>query len=307
MDRRMDRIEALAHLERVSRLADVAYEELVLPESRHSVAGRMRLHHLDWGTAGLPAALFLHGGCLTAHTWDLVCLALRRERHCLALDQRGHGDSEWSPEADYRISAHQADLAGWIAALGVSRPVLIGQSLGALNALFHARTHAAELAGVVLVDIAAGVQHSVGAARIGEFTRGAPEELESLDEVIERARAFNPRRDPELLRRSLVHNLRPKPNGRLTWKYDRRFIAGPPSTRFTELDQVAAAASEVTCPVLVVRGAESDVVDAPAARGFAALFPRARLVTIAAAGHTVQGDNPRDLVTELRAFFRELD
>jgi pimeloyl-ACP methyl ester carboxylesterase len=160
---------------------------------------------------------------------------------------------------------------------------------------------------VVLVDIAAGVQHSAGAARIGEFTRGAPEELESLDEVIARARGFNPRRDPELLRRSLMHNLRPKPNGRLAWKYDRRFIAGPPSARFTELDQVEAAAREVTCPVLVVRGAESDVVDEPAARNFTAMFPRARLATIPAAGHTVQGDNPRDLVGELRRFFAELE
>jgi pimeloyl-ACP methyl ester carboxylesterase len=302
----MDRIEALAHLERASRLADVEVPELVLPESRHCLAGRMRLHHLDWGTAGLPPALFLHGGCLTAHTWDLVCLALRAERHCLALDQRGHGDSEWSPEVDYGTEAHQRDLAAWIGALGCRRPVLVGQSLGALNSLLYARSHGAELAGVVLVDIAAGVQHSIGAQRIAEFTRGAPEEVDSLDEVIERARAFNPRRDPELLRRSLIHNLRRKPNGRLTWKYDRRFLATPPSARL-RLDDVATAAREVTCPVLVVRGAESDVVDEASARAFTALFQRARLVTVAAAGHTVQGDNPRDLLRELRAFFSELE
>jgi pimeloyl-ACP methyl ester carboxylesterase len=306
MDRQPDRIEALAHLERASRLAGVEAPEIVLPESRHCLAGRMRLHHLDWGTAGRPAALFLHGGCLTAHTWDLVCLALRGERHCLALDQRGHGDSEWSPEADYRFTAHQDDLAGWLAALGCRRPVLVGQSLGAINALYWARSHSADLAGIVLVDVAVGTHTSIGVKRIGDFTRGAPDELESVDDAIERAREFNPRRDPELLRRSLMHNLRPKPNGRLTWKYDRRMLATPPSARGAELEPIAASAREVTCPVLVVRGGESDVVDERSARDFAALFPRARLVTIGGAGHTVQGDNPRDLVTELRRFFGEL-
>src|SRR5215831_10648717 len=154
------------HLARAAGLARVEYPELAVPESRHCVAGRTRLHYLDWGTAGRPPALFLHGGCLTAHTWDLVCLALRGERHCLALDQRGHGDSEWSPEADYRFEAHQHDLRAWISGLGCQRPVLVGQSLGAINALQYARVHGRELAGIVLVDVAPGVQRSIGAQRI---------------------------------------------------------------------------------------------------------------------------------------------
>src|SRR5262245_49859397 len=57
----------------------------------------MRFHYLDWGTRGRPPMVFLHGGGLNVHTWDLVCAALKPERHCIALDQRGHGDSEWSP------------------------------------------------------------------------------------------------------------------------------------------------------------------------------------------------------------------
>ena len=54
--------------------------------------------------------LFLHGGGLNVHTWDLVCSSLKLERHCLALDQRGHGDSEWSPEMDYGFETHAADV-----------------------------------------------------------------------------------------------------------------------------------------------------------------------------------------------------
>ncbi len=62
------------------------------------------------GNKHLPTIVFLHGGALNAHTWDLVCLALRDDYHCVALDQRGHGDSDWAPAdsnegADYTMGA----------------------------------------------------------------------------------------------------------------------------------------------------------------------------------------------------------
>src|ERR1700730_9194405 len=77
-------------------LAGVAVKEIVLPEDRDAVVGGIRLHYLDWGGDGMPI-VFLHGGGLNAHTYDLVCLGLRESYHCLSVDQRGHGDSEWSP------------------------------------------------------------------------------------------------------------------------------------------------------------------------------------------------------------------
>jgi len=279
--------------------------ELVLPRERQCIAGRTRLHYLDWGTAGRPPLLLLHGGCLTAHTWDLVCLTLRDRHHCLALDQRGHGDSEWSPEGDYGPAAHRADIEAWIGELGCERPVLVGQSMGALNALEYARAHSPELGGIVLVDIGVRAHHSVGVARIREFTRGGPAEADSVDVFAARALAFNPRRDPRLLRRSLLHNLRTLPRGGFAWKYDRRFLAEGSGAFATLLDDLARAAAEVTCPVLVVRGAESDVVSETDGRELTALFPNARFVQVAGAGHTVQGDNPRDLSAALADFLSQ--
>src|SRR5919108_6028446 len=84
--------------------------EVVLPQSREFHLGRMRFHYLDWGNRHLPTIVFLHGGGLNAHTWDLVCLALRGDYHCLALDQRGHGDSEWSPVGDYSLPSQVRDI-----------------------------------------------------------------------------------------------------------------------------------------------------------------------------------------------------
>src|SRR5262249_57028565 len=110
--------EFRTHLELSAATAGVALPEIVLPDERHLLLRRMRFHYLDWGIAGLPPVVFLHCGGLNAHTWDLVCAALRRDRHCVALDQRGHGESEWSPPMDYSTRSHVGDLESFLAMLG---------------------------------------------------------------------------------------------------------------------------------------------------------------------------------------------
>ena len=100
------------HLSTTAVRAGFSFDDVVLPQGHYAQVGGMRLHYLDWGNKHLPPLLFLHGGALTAHTWDLVCLALRDEYHCLALDQRGHGDSDWSEDADYTMGAQLTDTFG---------------------------------------------------------------------------------------------------------------------------------------------------------------------------------------------------
>jgi pimeloyl-ACP methyl ester carboxylesterase len=214
--------EELDHLRLAAKIAGIEADPIVLPEERELVVGGLTLHYLDWGTGG-PPMLFLHGGGLTAHTWDLVCLALRRSYRCLALDQRGHGESAWSPDGDYGAEAFVADIEALVEQLQLHRPVLVGQSLGGINALSYATRHADELTALVVVDAGPQVRWEDG-QRIRDFI-SATSELQSLEEFVERARAFNPRRDPRLLRRSLLRNLRRLPDGRLTRKSDPRLLA----------------------------------------------------------------------------------
>jgi len=299
------RSQALAHLRLATDVAGMDVDEVVLPAEHDTVVDGMRLHYLDWGRRGAPALLFLHGGCLTAHTWDLVCLALRADFHCLAVDQRGHGDSGWSPILDYGPDAHVRDLAGLIEQLGLKKPVLIGQSLGGLNAMTYATQAAERLAGIVVVDVGPDIQWS-GAMRIANFVMDDPGPG-SVEDFVQRARAFNPRRDPRLLRYSLLHNLRRLSDGTWTWKYDRRGIS---PERFASvrrnLDQLRDATHAITCPVLVVRGAESDGFSDTDAARFAAALSDGRWVEVDDAGHTVQGDNPRELVRVLADFLGEI-
>ena len=293
------------HLELSAAVAGVQLPEIVLPDAHHLLLGGMRLHYLDWGTSGLPLVLFLHGGGLNAHTWDLVCASLRRARHCLALDQRGHGESEWSPPMDYSIESHAGDLEAFVRALGLERFVLVGMSLGGANALAWAGQHSRQLAGLVLIDVGPETR-AAGVQKIQAFTAEATP-LDSVDQFVERALAFNPRRNRELLRRSLLHNLRQMPDGRWMWKYDQRHRGKvDPTARDRRRDLLWSAVDKVECPTLVVRGAQSDVFHDEDAERLAARLRRGRWVKIEGAGHTVQGDNPAGLLVSLHAFLDEI-
>jgi pimeloyl-ACP methyl ester carboxylesterase len=222
---------------------------------------------------------------------------------CYALDLRGHGDSEWSRQMEYSLEAHAGDVHAFVTALELVDAVIVGMSLGGGTAVRYAIDHPPR----ALVVVDTGPQtNRVGGRAIIDFMR-APAELDSIDEFIERSMAFNPRRDPRLLRRSLLHNLMRLPDGKWTWKYDRRHFGRLDDAAQDRARQAAWANVEsITCPVLLVRGAESPVLSRESADAFAARLVDARVVEISGAGHTVQGDNPRDLSAALHAFLHEV-
>ena len=289
------------HLETTAVRAGFEFSDVVLPQSYEFRLGQMRFHYLDWGNKHLPTIVFLHGGALNAHTWDLVCLALRDDYHCVALDQRGHGDSDWSHDSDYTMAAQLADTKGFIDHLKLDKFILVGMSLGAINSLAFAVNHPERLSNLVIIDAGPEMRRP-GSSRIRDFVNGVAETV-TIEGIIEKALQFNPRRDPKILRRSLMHALRQQPDGTWRWKYDRR--------RFQVLDQEKHRAeraalgdglARVTCPTLIVRGGESDVFHEEDGIRLAQRLPDGKFVTVPKAGHTVQGDNPKDLVAELRRF-----
>jgi len=289
------------HLSTTAARAGFSFDEVVLPEERRVTVNGLGFRYLDWGSKGQRPILFLHGGALTAHTWDLCCLALRDEYHCMALDQRGHGDTDWAPDLDYSIAAQREDVKGFAEAVGLGQFVLVGMSMGAINGLAYAIEYPVTLSALVLIDAGPNVRRPAS-RRIRDFVNGGAEP-ETLEAIIERAMSFNPRRDPLILRRSLMHNLRPQTDGTWIWKYDRRRFQQMGGDRHAaERRGLAAGLARVTCPTLVVRGGESDVFHDEDAERLAAGLSDGRWITIPKAGHTVQGDNPKDLAAALRDF-----
>src|SRR5438552_16744423 len=130
----MDQAGQIEMLREAVAIAGLQARAIVLPEDRQMIVGAMRFHYLDWGGDSRPI-IFLHGGGLNAHTWDVICLMLRHQYHCLALDQRGHGDSEWEPTSDYSHDSQVQDVKGFIKKLSLERPLLIGHSMGGFAAI----------------------------------------------------------------------------------------------------------------------------------------------------------------------------
>ena len=298
--------DELEHLALAARISGVEVE-IVRPASKEISRERMRLHYLDWGTAGRRPILFLHGAALNAHTWDVVCLILRGQYHCYALDQRGHGESAWAEDANYSGDAHRGDIEAFVHHLGLGDDqfVLVGHSMGGFNAFNYAFHHSHRLAALVLVD-AGPTMLTKGARRIVDFVTQTAES-DSLEQIIEKAIAFNPRREPRLLRRSILHNFRRGPTGKWVRKTDLRMLPGN-GNREQERERLIERfrqASRVICPTLIVQGGLSDVFTAEDAQKLAAGFPHGHYAQVGEAGHTVQGDNPRVLAEVLSQFLGE--
>lgn len=297
------------NLYEAAKVWGLEFERKIKPKSRHVIIDGFRLHYLDWGSKGKQPMLLLHGGGQTAHTWDFFSLCLRNEYHVYALDQRGHGDSEWSPISDYSDGAHQRDLEGLVEHLKLDQFVLIGLSMGGTNAYTYAASHWKRLAGLVIVDVGPEIAIQ-GRRNIRDFT-ASTSHLDSIEKFVDRAAVFNPRRPREMLRRSLSHNLRQLPDGNWTWKTDRRHQTWASSeAAFRDSPQDIQKRWEyirnIRCPTLIVRGSETDILTQKVADRMAKIIPCSQTVNISNAGHTVMGDNPPEFEARVREFLKTL-
>jgi esterase len=263
--------------------------------------GDLKLHYLATGDLSGQPVLFLHGGGLTAYTWVPVLNALHGSYRCLLPELRGHGDSDWSADGAYYLEHYAADVANLLASLDFEPCVVVGMSLGGQVAMKLA-SEGHDFRGLVLVDVGPTVSRQ-GGAEIRSFLE--VHRYESFEAALDAARAFNPSRSLESLTVSLSHNMVHHADGSWTWKWDPRRYETLERRR-EQAEELWSGLSEVRCPVLIARGEHSTVFPAESAELTAAAFPDARLVTIPGAGHTVQGDNPAALASELDRFFGEV-
>lgn len=292
--------------------------EVVLPEDRWVRLNGLDFHYLDWGNPHLPHVVLLHGGSLTAHTWDMAALLMRQRYHLIALDQRGHGDSGWTPDdqldrdnSDLMLEDARAFIEHLAAGEGVERLALVGMSMGGINAVRYAARHPQRLDAVVVVDVGPETMRE-GVIEMEQFRRDT-ETLERFDDFLERAVAFNPQRKRDHLAYSLTHSLKQTAEGKWTWKQDhrRRELAEASEAEQQRARQRRAEAMwadlrAITTRTLLMRGAESKILAAEHARRVWEAMADAGLVVIPGAGHSVQGDNPKAFAAELDAFLTKV-
>jgi len=258
--------------------------------SRRLDIGGLSFHYLDWGGDG-PPLVMLHGLTGHAHTWDHTAAALRDRYRVLALDQRGHGDSEWAPQYGGGLMAD--DLLGFLDALQLQEVTLMGLSMGGIVAFLFAASHPERVRDLVVLDI--GPELAAPGGRRVAAGLAANHVFGSEDEAFAQMRAVDPRPKDEALRHRVRHNLRRLPDGALTWKYDDALRV--PGAIF---DRTAAerwaAWKAVSCPVLLVRGEDSDILAPETAQRMLAENALAGLVIVPACGHSITLDNPQGLL-----------
>lgn len=273
------------------------------PTSKFVQANGLKFHYLDWGSPDSPPLVLLHGVGQTCHTWDLFAAAMAPHFHVMAFDQRGHGDSDWAPDRDYARQTMVNDVAAFTTAAGLDNFFLIGMSMGGMNSMMFTSQNKERVRSLVVVDIGPRVERT-GSSHIRDFMSGN-REFNDLDEAAAVIYKFNPRRPLEAIRKyTCVYNLKQLPSGKWTWKYDSYFASaqrlGDPQVMH---DLLAAAATLIRCPTLLVRGAQSDVFSLEGAKEFQQLIPESGFELVEGAGHSVMGDNPPGFEAAVRRFY----
>ncbi len=260
-----------------------------------AVAG-LRLHCLDYGTAGFRPMLCLHGSGAHAHWFDFVASGLKQRFHVIALDQRGHGDSEWAEPPDYSFERYALDLDELIHKLDLRDFVLLGHSMGGTVALTYAGAHPERIAALIVVDTT---------------PRMAPERLAQMRQIGNRQSSYATREElaaryrlrpdsgttpPHAVRYIAERSARQGEDGRWRHKFDRRQYA----TR-QPIDGLALW-SRITVPALLVRGQHTTRITPEAYQAVKERCPHVALADVAASDHHITLDNPPGFVQAITPF-----
>lgn len=263
--------------------------------------GGLTFHYVMWGHESAPPLVLLHGLTSHARSWDALGRELSASRRVIALDQRGHGDSDRAPDGDYRVATMAGDVVGIVDALGLGRFELLGLSMGGRVGIAYAGSHVARVERLCIVDIGPEIDVT-GMERIRRMMAASPERIGSEEEAVELARRANPRAPEAGLRERVRHALRPLPDGGFEWKYDKALRDMMRQGGRRDTIDLWEPLRRITAPTLLVRGAESDVLSPDVAKRMVDALPDGRLVEISGAGHPVPMDQPEAFARAVRAF-----
>jgi len=272
-------------------------------------ADGLTLHALEWSSEGI-LLLFLHGFSNSARVWDDIAPVLAPHYRVIALDQRGHGDSDNDAEGRYDHETMARDVESVLESLGVERVVIVGHSLGGRVAMRFAGRNPEKLAGLVIVDSGPELD-ARGTTRITLDVKSSVSSFESVAAYEKVLHRQYPETHATILARLARHWLREREDGRFELKLDPAFMRGRADTPAADaqkwMEEETAilwdALKKLPCPALVVRGAASDVLDADTADKMAEeVIPNATLEVVPACGHSVMLDNPEGFEKALTGF-----
>lgn len=262
----------------------------VKPYDRYVDANELRLHYLEWGHKQGQPMVLLHGFLAHAHVWDEIAPAFKGRYRVLALDQRGHGQSDWSQEAAYTIDDHFSDIDALITALELRDVILIGHSMGGRNALLYTACKPSVVARLILID-ARPDDTPQSSQALKALLDTLPPKASSLDEVTQALKGLYPYLSKQCCKHIARYGYKQEDDGTLIPWYDTRMSVQCERMNYAT-EGLWPYLLGIACPTLIVRGKESPFVSKEVAQRMCELIPIALVREIAHATHMPAQENP---------------
>ncbi len=266
------------------------------------IAG-LKLRLQDYGTAGKPQMLCLHGGAANAHWYDFVAQGFTADYHVRAVDLRGHGDSQWdpSPTPSYGYQQHAADVNALAEKLDLRDFILIGHSMGGMIGSLYTATYPGRAKAFMLVDTTIKMTPE----RIAGFSAISSREgrhYASQEEFIASYKVHpgGSTAAPEIHRHIAQSSGRSFDDGRWRHKVDRKVYGN------RELVDSFPLWNKIKIPTLLMKGERSQRIDPPTIANVKSRAPQVEVAEVPNCDHHITLDNPAGFIQVARAFLDKL-
>ncbi|PKB68647.1 MAG: hypothetical protein BZY82_00260 [SAR202 cluster bacterium Io17-Chloro-G3] len=272
------------------------------PVDRTFISNGLKLHYLEWGSPNATPLILIHHMNSHAHTWDRFADSMSEQYRVLALDMRGHGDSQWADPGNYKTVDFASDVEALVNHLGVSRAIILGGSVGGRVALVYAGQHQEQTAALIVEDVGP-VRTAESAASFPAMAKVADPEFNDVSEAIAYWKAHpgghGDYRPDEAWEHIAQHSIKRKANGKFTFKRDKAM--------FGDFETLALwdHVESIKCPFLLILGDASSTVSEEHRDRMIQSIPDSTLVTVERAGHIVLHDKPQEYERAVRSFLKE--
>ena len=265
------------------------------PKDSYFELDGLRLHYVDWGNEGARPFLLLHGLQDCARSWDTFASSISPRFRVIALDHRGHGDSAWASADRYRLQDYVSDVEGLVHHLDLRDFVLMGHSAGGRNAFLHVLSHPELVHSLIIADIDPDEINPASRQMFERYGREG-DEWDSMEAVVERLRTRQPNSSDEMLLHQAKHMTRALDDGRRVWKRDPALLSA------YERPDLWTQWSKISCPTLIIRGRQSELLNHEVAVRMREALPGSKLAELEGGGHWLYQEFPGAFEKTVRWF-----
>jgi len=249
------------------------------PTDRFITVNGLRIHYLEWGSTDRQPLIMLHGIGRVAHTFDHIAPHFSAQYHVMAVDMRGHGDSDWDPKGAYLVEDYVKDIEGLAQQLRLRNIVTWGSSTGGRVAQVFAGLHPDLVAAVISEDVGPERPREIADGMTSRLKREDEQGWASEDELFAQQKNGNPRTGEEILRAYVHYGSKRRSDDRIIWKRDPAIGNGFIPTELWRFVR------EIKGPIIYILGGRSTIVPAATQQELRKTLPQAQIVTIPGAGH----------------------